>query len=104
MLQKDIDKIIEGLTPNLQSVIIKTVNGKIDKMDKKLDEYISQDTNDKQKLFDWQTNWDKTWKEDYAPTVRGLVNATGGAKIAVWIALGITAISGAYLAIKKLLL
>jgi len=63
------------------------VNGKIDKIDKKIDDYIKSDNE---------------WKAEADPYLKGLANLTGGAKIIVWVAIGVSALIGAVLAIRKL--
>ena len=56
-------------------------------IDKKLDTYIDEDTK---------------WKEENKPYLQALANVTGAGKILVWIALGFSAIIGAWFTIREL--
>lgn len=62
-----------------------TVNGKIDALSKKVDDYIETDN---------------AWKAAADPYIKGLANISGTAKLFVWVSLGVTAVLAAYLKIK----
>lgn len=64
------------------------VNGKIDKMNTKLDDYIITDN---------------AWKKEADPYIKGLANVSGAAKLVVWLAISVSSVVGAILAIKNLL-
>ena len=75
------------LKDHIGEVITLKVNGKIDKIDAKLTEYIKDDI---------------AWKLEYEPYIKGLANVSGAMKIGVAIALGISAVIGAFISLKNL--
>lgn len=103
MTQKDIQKIIEGLTPNIQDVIEKKVNGKIDKISTILQDQNKTFGEFKTKVETHIAN-DDEWKTEFSPYVKGLANMTGSAKIAVWLSIGVGSIIATIIAIKKFFL
>lgn len=76
----------------LESVIGKSiqthVNGKIDKIDKKLDEYIKSDN---------------AWKTEAEPVIKMGENMQGASKVLLYLAGTIAVVGGAWMTIKKLL-
>jgi hypothetical protein len=46
---------------------------------------------------------DEMWKAEAEPYIKGLSNISGGAKIIIWLAVGVSALIGAFLAIKNIL-
>lgn len=82
MTPEQIDELKEHVAETVKTV----VNGKIDRLNLKLDNYIDSDM---------------VWKEEYTPYIKGLANISGSAKIIVWIALGISACIGAFIGIKE---
>ena len=69
----------------IKHVIQDTVNGKIDKIDRKIDQYIKDDT---------------AWKENADPVIRTLNNLTGTGKFLIMLFGGLGTIAGAYLVLK----
>ena len=63
------------------------VNGKIDKMHKKLDDYIVADM---------------AWKEKAEPVIKMGENAVGASKVMLYLTMIISAVGGAYLIIKNI--
>ena len=80
--------MLEELKSHIAETIKIVVNGKIDKIDANLNTYIKEDTE---------------WKDEYEPYIKGLANVSGGVKILVWCAVGISALIGTFLGIKSLL-
>lgn len=77
---------LEQIKITIKESIDKTVNGKINALTLKVDNYIAKD--------------DERWVR-YEPYMEGVAHVTGGAKIIVWLALGVSAILGAILAVKQ---
>lgn len=77
---------LEQLKEFVALTITTTVNGKIDRMNTKLDTYIKEDN---------------LWKEKAQPIIDLGNNARGASVVALWLAGFIAAIGGAYLIIKN---
>lgn len=91
-----VDLIIHKQEPAIKQAIKEHVNGQFDRFKEEFRIYVVKDTQDKEKIFKWQSEAD--------PYIKGLANITGSGKIIVWIAIAITTIISAILAIKKYLL
>jgi len=100
MTQKDVQKIAELLKPELQNVIEKTVNGKIENI-RKILETQNTDFDGFKNTVESHITKDNEWKEEFNPYIKGLTNMTGGAKIVVWLAVGIGSVIATIVAIKK---
>lgn len=89
-MEHEIGKIVlnEEIKHYLEQIIRETVNGKIDGISKKLDDYIKDDNE---------------WKKENEPYLQGLENLTGGAKIVLWCAMFVSAVGGAVVMIKQFL-
>ncbi len=70
------------------STIEKVVNGKIDSLRIEFHDYRDED---------------KAWKKENEPYLRGLANLSGSAKIIVWVAIGVSSLIGAWIAIRSLI-
>lgn len=85
-----VDLVIHKMETKLDSSIDKAVakytNGKLDKMNEKIDEYIRSDNE---------------WKVKYSPYLEGIVLGVGGGKILIRVILGLATVGGAILAIYK---
>lgn len=79
-------EIMHKMEQGIEASINKNVNGKIKRLDEKIDAYIISD--------------DK-WKQDVSPYIQGLVNVSGTGKILGKFAIWVTAIGGAILLIKE---
>lgn len=84
MTPKQVNEIKELIHDSINT----SVNGKINVLTQKFDDYIVADMK---------------WKEEADPYIKGLANISGSAKIVVWLALGMSSIIGAWLAIKNIL-
>lgn len=69
------------INKNIEQTIIKTVNGKIDRIDQKLDDYIKQDNE---------------WKEAAQPTIEMGNNVRGFGKVLAYLLGTAAAIYGAF--------
>ena len=79
-------EIMHKMEQGIELAINKNVNGKIKRLDEKIDAYIVQDN---------------AWKAEFEPYMKGLANVTGGGKILVWVTGAIISIAGAILVIKE---
>lgn len=80
-----VDHIIHKMESKIEESINKNVNGKLDKMHIKIDNYIATDNE---------------WKVKYSPYLEGIVGVSVGGKIMLKVLLGFASIGGAVLAIK----
>ena len=91
---------IEEINKTIELTIVKVVNGKIDKV-----HCILEKQNETMDSFhnkvELHIEADNVWKKEYTPYIKGLANATGGIKILVWIAVGVSAIIGAIIGVKE---
>lgn len=78
----DLQKIRVAVSESVET----TVNGKIRTLTEEFREYVKED---------------QEWRKKYEPYLEGLANLSGGAKIVVWIVMGIGAVAGAILSIKS---
>lgn len=78
---------IEEIKKTIQESIDKNVNGKINVLTEEFRDYVKEDM---------------AWKEEYEPYLKGLANLSGGAKLVIWFAVGISSLVGAFLAVKSL--
>lgn len=62
------------------------VNGKINSLTRKFDEYVTSDL---------------LWKKEYEPYLKGLANLSGGTKIVIWAMMAVGTIFGALLSIRS---
>ncbi len=88
------DEIKEHVSETIRSV----VNGKIDKLDKKLTEYIADDTR-------WKEEASVYRKEQIAPVVNVFQNGSGFFKVVKWVTVTLVTLAAsatAYLQLKKL--
>lgn len=81
-----VDEIMHKMEQGIELAINKNVNGKIKRLDEKLEAYIIQDN---------------AWKSEFEPYIKGLANVTGGGKILVWFSGAVISIWGAILLIKE---
>ena len=79
-------EIMHKMEQGIELAINKNVNGKIKRLDEKIDAYIVQDN---------------AWKAEFEPYMKGLANVTGGGKILVWVTGAVISIAGAILVIKE---
>lgn len=79
--------ILHKMEEHIENSVNRNVNGKIIGLVQKVDDYIKTDNE---------------WKEEYQPYIKGLANVSGGVKIMVWCAVGISAVIGAIMGIRKL--
>lgn len=82
------DSILRRMDSHIESSVKRHVNGQITGIKKQIEDYIVSDNE---------------WKEEYQPYIKGLANLSGGAKILVWICVGISSVAGAFIIIKNLL-
>ena len=83
-----VDEIMHKMEHGIEKAIDKNVNGKIKRLDEKIDNYILQDN---------------AWKSEFEPYMKGVANLTGSGKILLWLSIAVTSIGGAVLLIKNLL-
>lgn len=85
-----VDLIIHKMEKKLDETIAvsieKNVNGKIKKIDEKIEAYILSDNE---------------WKSKYSPYLEGIVGVSVGGKIMIRFIIGIATVGGAILAIRK---
>lgn len=85
-----VDLVIHKMETKLDSSIDKAVakytNGKLDKMNEKIDEYIRSDNE---------------WKVKYSPYLEGIVGVSVGGKIVMRFIIGVAAVGAAILAIYR---
>jgi hypothetical protein len=79
-------EIMHKMEQGIELAINKNVNGKIKRLDEKIDAYIISDNE---------------WKKEFEPYVKGLSNVTGGGKILVWVSGAVVSIWGAILLIRE---
>ena len=105
MKQGDIQKIVDGVAPQLKDQLVITVNGKIDAIHKilerqnetmesfhsKVESHIDKDTIDKEKIFAWQ---DKA-----QPVVTMGENVQGFGKVSLYVLGFIASVTGAVIMI-----
>jgi hypothetical protein len=108
MEQEDIQKIVDGIAPQLKDQLVITVNGKIDAIHKilerqnetmesfhsKVETHIDKDTIDKEKIFAWQ---DKA-----QPVVTMGENVQGFGKVSLYLLGFVSALIGAIVLIINL--
>ena len=80
-----VDMIMHKMESKIEESINKNVNGKMDRMHTKIDNYIITDN---------------AWKDKYSPYLEGIVGVSVGGKIMLKILFGFASIGGAILAIK----
>lgn len=80
-------KEFEQLKQHVAETIKITVNGKIDKLNDKIDNYIKEDNE---------------WKEKAEPVIEMGINARGASAAVLWIAGIVIAVGGAWLMIRNL--
>lgn len=80
------DKQLKKIQETVATSINVNVNGKINVLTRKFDEYVEGDL---------------AWKKKYEPYLEGLANLSGGAKIIIWIVMAVGAIFGTLLSIKS---
>ena len=93
---------IEQLKSSIRDTIQEKVNGKIDKIHEILEKQNEVVDEFKTKVENHIEN-DTKWKEDADPYIKGLANLTGSSKIIVYVAIAISTVLGAIVAIRKLL-
>jgi hypothetical protein len=87
VLEKFKDELKLQMETTVKSSIEAHVNGGIRGIKKQLDDYIVADTQ---------------WKEDSQPAIDNMKNMTVFGKTSIAISIGVSAVIGAYLAIRKL--
>ena len=88
------DNFLQAIQDQIEYTIKKTVNGKIDKIDKKIDEHNFKHEADMQDL--------KPIIEAYKYSERRVADAKSSGRFIIWVAGGVTAVGGAVLVIKDL--
>lgn len=83
------DMLLNKMDKHIQLSVKKHVNGDITLIKHQLEEYVESDNK---------------WKRKYEPYLEGLANISGSAKIVVWLAISLSSIAGAWLAIKNIFL
>jgi len=86
--------ILHRIEPIIATSIEKNVNGKINKLTTKFDEYVLLDVK-------WKEE-DMEWKGNYEPFLKGVKAISTSGKIFIWIVITVGALATAYVAIKKL--
>lgn len=79
---------LEAIRATISDSIDRSVNGKINKLTQKFDDYVVDDT---------------LWKKEYEPYLKGLANLSISAKFLVFFSMGISAILGVVIAVKNLI-
>jgi len=80
-----VDTIMHKMEKGIEESINRNVNGKIKRLDEKIDAYIISDNE---------------WKDRYSPYLEGLANITGSGKIILWMAIFASTVIGAIKLIK----
>lgn len=80
------DEQLKKIQETVAASININVNGKINSLTRKFDEYVEGDL---------------AWKKEYEPYLKGLANLSGGTKIVVWIMMAIGTVFGTLLSIKS---
>ena len=79
-------EIMHRMESGIEASIDKNVNGKIRKLDEKIDAYIKSDNE---------------WKEEFEPYMKGIVNLSGTGKIMLKLVMAVSAGIGLYLLIRE---